>query len=309
MDSASEHEQTIVLNPVSGSGDHVDSVRDRAALEAYRLEQTEGAGDGITLAREAAERGATLIAAAGGDGTLNEVVRGVAAADALDRVTVGVIPVGTGNNFAEQIGVTNIDHAFGVLESGERRQIDLGRADGELFVNSCISGLTADASGQTDPESKSRLGVVAYVLETLQSVTEFEGLRLSVDLEGGTAGPDWSGSAICVLVGNGRRFSLHGNTQANMEDGLFDVTIIEEAPATELVEEALLDRVLGTDTADTVRMQAAGLTLAARDGDPITFSLDGEIVQRQQLSLEVLTNALTIPVGEGYTPNPAYEKQ
>lgn len=159
---------TIVLNPVSGSGDHAKMVRDRALLSDYDLVETQAEGDAIDLAMEAAEGGASLVAAAGGDGTLNEVVRGVAAADALKHVSVGVIPVGTGNNFAENIGITGIDHAFEVLREGARHQVDLGAADGNLFVNSAIAGLTADASGETNPELKSRLGA-APALRTLLS--------------------------------------------------------------------------------------------------------------------------------------------
>jgi YegS/Rv2252/BmrU family lipid kinase len=306
MASDTEHrEKTVVLNPVSGSGDHVDALRKRALLDGYDLVKTEEAGDAVDLARDTVESGSTLIAAAGGDGTLNEVVRGVVAADGLDRVTVGVIPVGTGNNFAGNIGVTGIDEAFDVLKNGDRRRIDLGVADGRYFVNSCISGLTADVSGETTPELKNRFGVVAYVINTFQTVSDFDGLRLSVDIWG-EAGRElaWSGSAICVLVGNGRRFSLHGNSQADMEDGLFDVTIVEDAPTSDLVGEALLERLIGSEATHTIRLHAPSLELAGLEADPISFSLDGEIVETRQLSLEVREGVLSVAVGDGYEPDP-----
>jgi YegS/Rv2252/BmrU family lipid kinase len=309
MVSDSDNEAvTIVLNPVSGSGDHAKSVRDRALLRGYDLLKTEAEGDAVDLAQEAVEDGATLVAAAGGDGTLNEVIRGVAAADALDEVTIGVIPVGTGNNFAQNIGITDIDDAFRVLNEGPRHQVDLGAADGNLFVNSCITGLTADASGETDPELKNKYGVAAYVINTFETITDFDGLRLSVDVwNDDRREPAWSGNAVCVLVGNGRRFSLQGNTQANMEDGLFDVTIVENAPASDLVEEALLERLIGKEASQTVRLHASSLDLEAEGGDPITFSLDGETIESRELALDVLKRALTIPVGSTYKAHPEYD--
>lgn len=304
---SNNHSKTLVLNPVSGSGDHIDGIRNRATLDGYDIVETEEAGDGVDLAREAAADGATLIAAAGGDGTLNEVIRGVDAAQALDRVTVGVVPVGTGNNFAQNIGITGIDHAFDVLKNGDRRWIDLGEADGNLFVNSCISGITADASGETTPELKNKFGVVAYVINTFQTVSDFDGLGLTVDLwQADHREPVWTGDALMVLVGNGRRFSIQGNTQANMEDGQFDVTIIENAPTTDLVSEALADRLFGADATQTVRLQASSLKLAGRESEPISFSLDGEIVERDSLALEVRERDLCLPVADSYDPDPSH---
>lgn len=309
MPSSSEDPPTtLVVNPVSGSGDHLDRIRRRAQLAGYEVTTTEDDLDGKTLARAAVEDGATVIGAVGGDGTLNEVVRGVDAADALDTVTVGVVPVGTGNNFAQAIGVTDVDQAFDVLENGERRRIDLGVADESLFVNSCISGVTADASGETTPELKNRYGVLAYVITTFRTLSDFDGLGLSVDIwRPDQSEPVWAGDAVMALVGNGRRMSVRGNTQANMEDGLFDVTIIEHAPATDLVGEALVERLVGRETSQTVRRTASSLEISGLEGEPISFSLDGEIVERESLTLHVRDRALSIAVGESYDPSPVHD--
>jgi YegS/Rv2252/BmrU family lipid kinase len=300
--------KTLVLNPVSGNGDHTDSIQQRATLTGYDVVETEAEGDAIELAKAAANRDCSVIAAAGGDGTLNEVVCGVVAADALDRVTVGVVPVGTGNNFAQNIGITGIDHAFDVLEDREHRWIDLGVADGNHFINSCISGITADASGDTTPEMKNRFGVVAYVINTFETINNFDGLELSVEVwQEGEHDPIWSGEAMMILVGNGRRFSLQGNTQANMEDGRFDVTIIENAPASELIEEALAEHLFGKESTDTKRLRASSLELTGLGSEPLSFSLDGEIIERKSLTLDVENRVLSVPVGDAYEPNPSYE--
>ena len=93
-------DSVVVLNPVSGTGSHRSRVRDLAADRGFVVRETQRPEHGVDLASEAVANGARLVAAAGGDGTLNEVIRGVMAADGLDTVTVGIIPCGTGNGFA-----------------------------------------------------------------------------------------------------------------------------------------------------------------------------------------------------------------
>jgi diacylglycerol kinase (ATP) len=295
----------VVLNPVSGGGEHAEQVRRRATLLGYSVRETEEDGDAVTFAREAAEEGATVVAAAGGDGTLNEVVRGVAEAGALDRVTVGVIPAGTGNNFARHIGIPSVEEGFDVLEGGEARRLDLGTANDRPFVNSCVAGLTADASAETTPELKNSLGVLAYVLTTLRTARSYEGLPLRVTAwERGHRSDEWTGDAFLVLVGNGRRFSAEGDGQADMEDGRFEVVIVEDVPVADLVGQALLERLFGEDAAHTTRVRATSLEITGLSPEPVSFSLDGEIIESRTLSLDVRAGALRMLVGAGYDPAP-----
>lgn len=295
----------LVLNPVSGNSNHAPEVRERSSELGYEVRETEGEGDAVDLAREAVDDGATVVAAAGGDGTVNEVIRGVVAAGGLDRTTVGVVPCGTGNDFAENVGITGIDHAFEVLADGERRRVDLGFADDRPFANSCISGLTAEASAETDPELKSRFGTAAYVLTTLRTLRSFDGIRVTVELfEEDGRSPVWSGSAVAVLIGNGRRFPPGGSTQANMEDGLLDVTLVHDANSVSLLKDVAAETVLARETPQTTRYKVPRLEIEVQEADPIVFSLDGEILRRRRLSLSARPRALSIAVGEDYDPNP-----
>ena len=301
-------ETVIILNPKSGTGDHADAVTDRAQVLDHRVERTGAKGDGVDLAREAAEAGAEQIVAAGGDGTVNEVVRGIDKAGAFDRVTLGIVPVGTGNNFAGQLGITDLDTAFNVIEEGERRWIDLGEADGHAFVNSCVAGLTSDSSSKTDPGMKDRLGVVAYVVTTLQSMVEFDSMSLTVETEeGGDRSPAWRGDALAVLIGNGRRFAAGGDTQANMEDGLFEVTIVENVSTLDLMGEAVADQLLGGESDAIVRTQTPSIRIKVHDPQSRQFSLDGEIIERDNLSVDIRPSTLSVAVGEGYQLDPGVE--
>jgi YegS/Rv2252/BmrU family lipid kinase len=301
-------ETVIIYNPQSRSGAHTDTVRARADLRGYDLERTEQPGEAITLTREAVEAGYSTIVAGGGDGTVNEVVRGIDQADGFDDVTFGLLPLGTGNNFAEQIGVTDLETAFTVLDEGARRRIDLGWATDRPFVNSCVAGLTATSSSETSASMKSRIGELAYVLTTLRTAADFESLQLTIDSEASDGEtPAWSGEALCVMVGNGRRFTTDGTTQADMEDGLFEVAIVRDVAALDLMSDRVLERLLGQDSTHIDRFQTPSLTITSHSTEPVRFSLDGEIIQQHDLVLDVRSRTLRLAVGAGYDPAPTDE--
>lgn len=291
----------IILNPVSGAGDHGEEVRSLARARGHTVRETEEAGDAVAFAKEAAAEGVRRVAACGGDGTIHQVVVGLDQADALADVTFGVIPGGTGNNFAGNIGVTGIEHAFELLETGEKRRIDLGQADDEPFVNSCIAGLTSQTSSDTSPELKERVGTLAYVINGIQRAANFEPLHVAIDIqEGKGTNSTWEGDALCILVGNARRFATGG--QAHVEDGLFEVTIVEEMPTAEMLTEAAAQRLFGQETEHVTKLAAERLEIAHEQGGGVEFSLDGEIRTHEQLSLDVRSGELNVVVGPEYDP-------
>jgi len=302
-------DRVVVLNPVAGTGDHAPQVRilaDEYGFEVLETTEEEGAAP---LAERAAGD-ASLVAACGGDGTVNEVVEGLVRADALEETTLGVVPAGTGNNFAGNVGVETIAHAFDVMVDGERRRIDLGTARADEggttkpFVNSCICGITAEASASTDHDQKNRLGTLAYVFNTLREAQAFDPIPLRVETSDEIE-TTWRGEAIAVLVGNGRRFPVEGETQANVEDGLLDVAILEDMPTVDLIGEEALRRLLDTDADHLTRVQTSGLQLSVRDDESVSFSLDGEMLSATSLELGVRRQRLWLRVGEGYDPDPA----
>ncbi|PSQ39271.1 diacylglycerol kinase [Halobacteriales archaeon SW_5_70_135] len=300
----SGEERVLILNPQSGNGDHAEQVHELAGEHDVEVVETEAAGDSLALARERAPE-ADLLAACGGDGTLNEVVRGAREVDALDGTELAVVPGGTGNNFAGNVGVDSIPHAFEVIEEGRTRAVDLGVANGRPFVNSCICGLTADASGDTSSGLKASLGAFAYVVNTLQALRGFDGMRLHVET-GPKSDREFVGDALFVLIGNGRRFPASGPTQANVEDGLHEVTVIENASVPKLLGDRVIDKLFGDEAAaETHRKQAAELEVTSLDGEEVGFSLDGEMIESDGLSVWTESGAVRLRVGEGYEVDPA----
>lgn len=304
-ESASET-RVVVLNPSSGNGSHAAQVRTLAARHGFTVRETEREGQAIELAAAAARNGAAVVAAAGGDGTLNEVVQGLVEADALDDVVFGVIPAGTGNNFASNVGIESVEHGFEVIENGDERVIDLGFAGDRPFLNSCVGGLTAEASSETTSERKAEFGVLAYVLATFRTAVDFDGTPLRIETDE-TDEQSWQGKAILLLVGNGRRFPVNGQTQADMEDGRLDVAIIEEKPGSNLAglaRSTALDRLLGPEASHVTRLKTAELTVSVQDDEPATFSLDGEMVTAHELDIKASPATLRLRVGERYDPHP-----
>ncbi|MFC6733496.1 diacylglycerol/lipid kinase family protein [Haladaptatus sp. GCM10025707] len=200
--------RVLICNPNSGSGNHVAQIRKLADQHGFDLYETDEEGDTKEFARTLGPD-AEIVAACGGDGSVNEVVAGLYEADALEDTTLAVIPCGTGNNFAGQIGITDIETAFDVIERGEARKIDLALANGRPFVNSCVFGLTAEASANTTPEMKAKYGVLAYVFTTFQTINSFEGMRLVIETDHEVA-DSWAGEAVVALIGNARRFPASG---------------------------------------------------------------------------------------------------
>ena len=293
----------LILNPTSGTADHIDHVRRLAADQGYTICETEYKEHAITLAREIVEDDVDLLAVAGGDGTLHEVIQGLVEADALNEVTLGVIPVGTANIFATNIGITNPEHGFNILKTGERRRIDIGFAGDEPFAMSCIAGLPANASVATSGELKERFGSLAFVIAGVQEVATFDGLHLELTAVSNGEETTWTGEALCALIGNVRRFAKRGG-QANVEDGFFDVVIVDRMPASDLVAEATAQRLLGQDTEHVLHVQASQLEIDGLHGEPIDFSLDGELSAHEHVVLHTRPHALTVCVGPEYDPDP-----
>jgi hypothetical protein len=146
--------------------------------------------------------------------------------------------------------------------------------------------------------------------EHAEYVPRLMGARGFEVFETGTAGDavgedgafTWRGEALCVLVGNARRFVGEGG-QANMEDGLLDVAIVEQMPPQNLVAEAIAQRIFAADTDGVTHVRAADIEVTGHDG-AITFSRDRELSTHDTLSLTVEERALDLRVGPGYDPVP-----
>ncbi len=282
----------------------------------FAVTETESAAHTVELAREAGEEPASTLAVCGGDGTINDALRGLYRADALGDVTLAVLPAGTANLLAGTLGIESLDRGIELSDTGEARALDVGVAEGadgeprvggaagsvgsaEPFLVSCIAGLPADASTATSDELKGRFGTLAFLLTGARETMNFDGLAVRVE----SPTRSWVGEATCVLVGNARKFVEDGG-QADMEDGRFDVVVVERMPPQALALEAAAHRLLGEETDGVVHFRAGELHVASDGDEPITFSRDGEIATHERLDFRMLPGALDVRVGDAYEPTP-----
>lgn len=217
----------IILNLRAGIADRLGDVKAAKQLwEAHgwsvEVMVTAYAGHAVVLAREAAAQGADVVVAAGGDGTVNEVINGIA----YTQTTLAVLPVGTGNVWGREIKLPlQIRDAAQALLAGERVQLDLGSANGRYFLLMAGIGFDAAVTRAVLPEAKRRLGMIAYVVEALRAASEVRGTRVRLLLDGRPI----NGRVLMIVIGNSRLYGafLQITHHASLTDGLLDVTVIK----------------------------------------------------------------------------------
>ena len=212
----------VILNPAAHSEKAsrlLERIRVLSCGTAIRL--TSEAGDARRIAAQAVQDGVEVIIAAGGDGTLNEVVNGIGNAP----VRLGILPVGTMNVFANELGIPhgNLERAWSIIEQGKVVAVDLPQANGTRFIQLAGVGLDAEVVRKTTADSKKALGPLSYLL-TLVQVAAHKPSRVVLETDGGRI---HEGSF--ALIGNGR---LYGGPfpvfkRASLYDGLLDVLVFQ----------------------------------------------------------------------------------
>ena len=181
----------LILNPSSGrerGPEHLEALNAalRGRFDDVATTVTSGDGDAERAAVAAAAEGCDALFVAGGDGTVNEAMNGLSAARALADVAVGIIPFGTGNDFAAALGIpTETDAALGVLLEGREVRVDLGQVNGRVFVNTSGGGLIGEVSVAVTPQLKTIAGRLAYLIGGAQALLEFDPVMATVTLQPG----------------------------------------------------------------------------------------------------------------------------
>ncbi len=241
--------------------------------DRFAVYPTTHAGEARSLAARLAAAGEPVVIAAGGDGTINEVVGGLAGSNTI----LGVLPAGTMNVFAREMGIPfdTLDHALQVIEQGYIHYVDLFEANGAPFVQMAGIGYDAMVIEETKWESKKRLGPFAYLLAGIKLLGE-NPPKLEVICADGRRE-----EGVAVLAGNGK---LYGGQfkffrEASNHDSKLDVLIYKEA-GYRLVFDSL--RGLATGGIDlmesTICFQTESFTVNADREVPV--QVDGELLGR-----------------------------
>ncbi len=290
----------LILNPKA------KSERGKRALNfvmqnatRFVIYATRSREESVELARELAEKGEPVVIAAGGDGTLNAVVEGLAGS----RTILGVFPTGTMNVFAREMGIPfdQLKRAMEVIDAGEKKMVDLFTLNGAPFVQMAGVGFDAQVIEETTWQSKKRYGPLSYVMTGARLLRE-RPPKLTITTPDGQ-----EHEGVFILVGNG---SLYGGQfrffgQADNADQLLDIVIFKES-GYRMVLESLkgvarggVDMQFPSDS--MVYLQAATLRITA--DEPVPTEVDGELhdrateinFARSDTKLEVFAPAEPLP--------------
>lgn len=217
----------IIANPVSGSY-LLHSSLIHEAVKYLRIHNwditlslTERAGDAQKLAREAVEAHIDVVIAAGGDGTINEVIQELADS----KTALGVLPIGTVNVWAREVGIPfDGIHACDVLLHGQTRRIDLGQVNGRYFLLMAGIGLDGEVTHAVERKPVKRLGALGYLLTGTLLGLGYPAFRIFMQLDGRVV----KANAIQVIIGNTQLYggAIKYTWQARCDDGLLDICIV-----------------------------------------------------------------------------------
>lgn len=291
----------VIFNPTA-RGEKARHFREHLAdLSAEcTLKPTTAAGAGRALAAEAVREGFETIVAAGGDGTVNEVVNGLGdEPEGFRRARLGVLPLGTVNVFARDLKIpAHLSHAWHVLRHGRETVLDLGEAacqsDGQprrlLFVQMAGAGVDARAVELVDWQQKKRLGQIAYVIAGIKALWE---AKPSITLTNGRQ----TVVGEQVLIGNGAFYggSYRLFPRADPRDGLLEATVLARANLPTLLRGAW--RLARGRLYDQKRiLHLRGTTLDLTCSQRVSVEADGELVGQLPACFTVRPRTLRVVV-------------
>lgn len=248
---------------------------------------TTAPGEAELMSRRAVAEGFDKIVAAGGDGTINEVVNGLAGSEA----TLGLLPIGTVNVFAMELGLPwhNLEMCWEIIQNDNTRLIDLPSASGKYFVQLAGVGLDAQAVKETSVALKRNFGPLSYLISAAQ-IASRQPPRLFLESENSTL---QEGSL--VLIGNGRRYGgpFPFFKHAVIDDGLLDVVAFKQLGYLELIK-YLQDVFFSSDIRlpEVEYFQTRRLRVSSDQDVPV--ELDGELVGNCPVEFEVQERRLRV---------------
>lgn len=294
---------TLIANPISGKGQ-----AKRVAEQAYaaltdsgnqgQLVFTSAQGDAKRFAQESVSAGIRFVIACGGDGTLHEVVNGIAR---VPEVTLGVLPCGRGNDFASALGIpVNPEAAIGTLLSGSPTPVDLGccyqtdsDAAGQVsyFTTIATCGYDTEVSRRAAKGTPVFAGTASYAYAAVESLFYYEPPRVRLEGDFGV----YEGLLLLAATGNTHRYG--GGFQivpdARIDDGIFNVCIIRPVSALTVLR-LLVTLFWGGHVSHPAVSLHETRTMKIETDTPMLLYADGEPMCETPATLEVIKDGLVV---------------
>src|SRR5882724_1369907 len=283
----------LILNGKAAGNDALQTavVRQRAIGHTIEVRVTSEKGDARRFVAETGE--VDLLIAAGGDGTLNEVFHALMDLSEVARPVLGVVPLGTANDFATGCGIPHDpEEALALCMEGKATSIDVGKANEHWFLNAASIGFGAEITATTPPELKHLLGPAAYALMgaiLAMNVHHYRGRLTLPDRE-------ITGSGPVVVVCNDHQAGggLQVTPRARVDDGLLDVFTVRDIPPLALLTAARELQELSPDGEYINYWQTPWAEVHTEEAIPV--NLDGEPMEFSSVRYEAVPRAIRLIV-------------
>jgi diacylglycerol kinase (ATP) len=288
----------VILNPRAGTALAQEQLAEHLQrVPGLTIVETKKPGDGRRLAAKAVRSGCDLVVAAGGDGTINEVLNGLAVD--FGRAAFGILPLGTANDFARTINVpADVPAAIEILLAGQTEHVDVIRytgAETRYFLNASAGGFSGLVNEALTDDMKQTWGPLAYIRSAagvLPNLTDYRTFIACDDK------PEEKLHLYNMVVANARYVAggIPIAPEAQLNDGLADVVIV---PAASMLELAVLGPqiLLGAHLASELVLFRRARKVSVRSEPGMWFNVDGELIANVPATFEVLPQVLKLIVG------------
>lgn len=292
----------LIVNPTSGPWDvrrELPAVLSHLEDHGWRptLHLTERSGEATELARRARDTALDAVFVVGGDGTINEVINGLAEGP----TALGVLPGGTGNVWAKELGLPTrsprhlspLVDAVKALIPGDIRRIDLGKANGRYFLQWTGLGLDAQVTYAMEPRTRRqrRMGALAYIVAGVTIASSMAGIRSRINIDGERI----YRRSILIVVSNSQLYGgkVRIATDARLDDGLLDVNVFAGTGFGSAIR-ATLGIITGLHGRDPRHSFHQGRVIQVQTDKPMAIHVDGEPFGTTPLECEVVPHALSV---------------
>lgn len=286
----------LIVNPTSGQG---RAAREKRKLKdfAARVPGVElvvpgSAEETLELARSAGTNGFDRVLAAGGDGTINRVINGLDGSN----IPMGIIPLGTGNVLARDLGIpcNDVASALEIIDAGKIRALDLGKVGDRLFALMAGFGFDAEVVHEVSPAVKDIFGTMAFAGPVLQKLFTYTPSRFKLTFDNG---PAYEANAYAVVVANcsSYAYNLQIAPHAMYDDGRLDVIIFEDGPGAKLrfvgqALEVFFQKRINDPCTTYFKCESVLV-----EADPaVKMQVDGDVVGESGVKVEVAHQALNL---------------
>ena len=282
----------LIINPTSGGEkalDYKEKLENKAKeyFEYVETKITEKAKDATAFAEEASKENYEAVIVFGGDGTVNEVISGIAEKDYIPKL--GIIPGGTGNLITKLLEISqDIDEAIDQLDFNKTNAIDIGKANKSYFGYIFSVGSLPEAIHNVEIEDKTKYGVLAYAINTIKSVIKDEVFNIKIETENGS----YEGEASQVLVLLSNYYADKKIFEEN-KDGYANILILKNASIISklsLIPDLLKGDIVENDNIEYIK--AKDITISS--DTKLESDIDGDQSDDLPVKITVLGNHIEI---------------